>query len=120
MSDSEPEMVAKRPRTVVIIDVTPFWLDVTFTKQVTQKNKKFIDGRILMDPKTLTAKLFDLEGGFVCAGNFQAVLGFTERWNRAVDEGTDFTVTKGFFGHLVFIPLVRRVLPGRHIYLEIS
>ena len=110
-SGDEPENVIKRPRLSDVVDMSTFWLDVTFTKHVTQKNKRFIDGRVQMDPRTLTAKLFDLEGSFVCSGNFQTVLGFTERWNTAFTEGKELMITKGFYSHLVFVPEPRRTLP---------
>jgi Protein of unknown function (DUF2439) len=112
--DDEAERVTKRPRpssTLAAVDLSMFWVDVTYTKQVNQKKKKSIDGRVQMYPRTLTAKLFDLEGTYVCSGNFQTVLGFTERWNKAVQEGTDITITKGFYAHLVFVPTPTRELP---------
>lgn len=109
-SGDEPENVVKRPRLTVVHDVSSFWLDVTYTKQVTQKNKRFNDGRMQMDPRTLTAKLFDFEGTFVCSGNFQTVIGFTDRWNSAVAESKEFMITKGFYSHLVFVPEPRRTL----------
>jgi len=113
-SEEEPEAVAKRPRISEGTDLSSFWLDVTFTKQLTQKNKRFSDGRVQMYPRTLTAKLFDSEGTFVSSGNFQTVIGFSERWNKAVTDDTDITVTKGFYGHLVFVAEPLRKLPLSH------
>jgi len=113
-SDDDSQRVAKRPRPSLVsaaIDLSMFWVEVTYTKHVSQRNKKSMDGRVQMYPRTLTAKLFDYEGTYVCSGNFQTVLGFTERWNKAVQEGTDITITKGFYAHLVFVPAPNRELP---------
>ena len=112
-SGDDTERVSKRPRqsSTAAVDLSTFWVDVTYTKHVSQRNKKSMDGRVQMFPRTLTGRLFDLEGTYVCSGNFQTVLGFTERWNEAVQAGKDITITKGFYAHLVFVQQPTRELP---------
>jgi Protein of unknown function (DUF2439) len=83
-----------------------------FTKQVTQKNKKFHDGRLLLTLSG-TASLEDEEGAYLGSADLNTVLGFIDRWNEAVSNKSSIDITRGFQNYLIHVPEPQIKLIGK-------
>ena len=111
LTGDNPEILAHHPMLEAETDVSfsevPSWfksahnfvIDATFTKHVTQKFKKFLDGTLFVNPRTGFLRLRDEDGMTVQSVYLTSSLG--AKWNAAFQEGGTVSITKPFHGLLV-------------------
>ena len=108
----EPEL--SNYQQVTSLPARPVVLEVTYTKHLTQRYKRYSDGRLNVFPTLGVAKLEDIEGSFLASADLGGVLSLVDRWNAAAKEGKGLEVTKGFGAYLVYIPEVSILIQSRH------
>ena len=92
---------------------TPVVLEVTYTKQLTQRYKRCSDGLLTVYPLHSMAKLEDTEGGFLASCDMNSVVSLIDRWNKAAIEGTGLEIAKGFGKYLVYVSQVSTFIASK-------